>query len=50
MDFVAAAFGQGLDQPDDRDAGLQGVIAGDQADVAAADDEEPFRPSGPGRG
>ena len=41
VDLVAAALGQGLHQADDLDPGLQGVVAGDQADVAAADDEEP---------
>ena len=42
VDLVAAAFGQGFDESDDRDAGLEGVVAGDQADVAAADDEQLF--------
>ena len=40
--LVAAALGQRLAQPDHLDAGLQRVVAGDQADVAAADDEEPL--------
>ncbi len=40
--LVPAAFGQRLDQAHDLDAGLQRVIPGDQADVAAAHDEEPL--------
>ena len=40
VDFVAAAFGQGFDEPGHRDPGLEGVVPGDQADVAAADDEQ----------
>jgi hypothetical protein len=39
MDLVAAALGQDLDQPDDGDAGLEGVVAGDEADVAPADEQ-----------
>ncbi len=32
----------GLGQTDDVDPGLEGVIAGDQAHIAAADDEQPL--------
>ena len=39
--LVAADGGEGLGQADHGDAGLQGVVAGDQPDVAAADDEQP---------
>ena len=38
--LVAAALGQRLAQPHHLDAGLQRVVAGDEADVAAADDEQ----------
>src|SRR5665647_1343472 len=41
VDLVAAAFRQDFDQPDDGDAGLEGMIPGDEADVAASDDEQP---------
>ncbi len=40
--LVAAALGQRLAQAHHLDARLQGVVGGDQADVAAADDEQPF--------
>ena len=40
MDLVAAALGQRLAQADDLDARLQRVVAGDETDVAAADDEQ----------
>ncbi len=42
VDLVAAAFGHRLAEADDVDAGLQRVVARDQADVAAADDEQPL--------
>jgi len=42
MHLVPAALGEGLDQPDDLDPGLEGVISGDQPDVPAADDEQPI--------
>jgi hypothetical protein len=42
VDLVAAAFGQGLDKADDRNAGLEGVISGDKPDIPAADDEKFF--------
>ena len=42
VDLVAADLGQRLDQGRHLDAGLDGVVAGDQADVAAADDEDPL--------
>ena len=42
VDLVAADLGQGLDQGRHLDAGLDGMVAGDQADVAAADDEDPL--------
>ena len=38
--LVAAALGQCLGQPDHLDAGLQGMVAGDQPDVTAPDDEQ----------
>ena len=41
VDLVAAALGHGLDETDHGDAGLQGVVAGDEPDVAASDDEQP---------
>ena len=45
VDLVAAALGERLDEPDDGDPRLEGVIAGDEADVAPADDEKlPGRP------
>ncbi len=40
VDLVAAAAGQGLDETDHLDAGLDRVVAGDQADVAPPDDEQ----------
>ncbi len=42
VDLVAAALGHRLAEADDPDAGLERVVAGDQADVAAADDEQPL--------
>ena len=42
VNLVAAALGHGLYQADDADARLQGVVPGDQADVASTDDEQPF--------
>ena len=48
--LVAAALGQRLAQPHHLDAGLQRVVAGDEPDVAAADDEQPRRSAAPGRG
>ena len=40
VDLVPAALRHGFDEPDDGDAGLKGVIAGDEADVPPADDEQ----------
>ena len=42
MDFIATAFGQCLNQADNADASLQGVIASNEADIATANDEELF--------
>ena len=41
VDFVASASGHGFGQANHLDSGLQGMIAGDEADVAATDYEEP---------
>ena len=49
MDFIPAAFGQGFHQSDYLDSGLQGMVSGDQADIPAADDEEPLRLDAPDR-
>ena len=43
VDLVAAAGGERLGQAHHGDAGLDGVVAGDQPDVAAADDEQAAR-------
>ena len=42
VDFITAAFRQRLDETRDRNSGLKSVVAGDQADVSSADDEQAF--------
>ncbi len=42
VNLIPTAFRQGFNQADDPNPGLQGMVPGDQAHIAAADDEQLF--------